>query len=206
MKGVALSPRDGRALRRGAFVAIPVLAFQLVVRPVSATLTAWGDDVVAQRTLLQREQQLLQERASIDSAAVRLQRELHGLAAQLFEEPDEVTATAALATYVGDHAQGAGVLIQHLETRPAQPLGDGLAALEVVIRAESDFEGFLTLLRRMELGEKLVVLPALRIASVSGASPELEQPSVLSLSATLRGFTLSSVSAEREGASAKAGA
>jgi hypothetical protein len=169
-------------------------------------MTAWRDDLVAQRALLQREQQLLQERAYTDSVAVSLQRELHGLAAQLFEEPDEVTATAALASYVGDHAKGAGVLIQHLETRPAQPLGDGLAVLEVVIRAESDFEGFLTLLRRIELGKKLVVLPALRIESVSGTSAELEQPSIVSLSATLRGFTLPSVSAEREGASAKAGA
>jgi hypothetical protein len=185
-----LRDRDRRALRIGAFVAVPLLVVNLAVRPYLRTLAELRERTEAQRELLARELALLARAGEYPRELGRSQGALDALAPRLFAGADEISRTGSLAYYVGERATRNRVLVQRVETRPGEPTGDGLVALRVEVQAMSDLEGILGFLHALESGTKLVRIERLsigtaaRLGSASGASGE----EVLSFIATVTGY------------------
>jgi len=190
MSRLSISARDARALKVGAIAVLPVLAFQLVVRPYSNAMTGRSDELQAERALLARELRVVQERALFDTLEVEAQRVLAETERQLFVGADEVSASAALTRHISDQARLSPVLIQQIETQSALPLEEQLVSIDVVIRGESDLEGILTFLRSLEFGGKLLTIPAIRVEPVTSGEADPDAPTVLGLSATVRGYAL----------------
>jgi type II secretion system (T2SS) protein M len=188
MKWSTMTPRERRTVTIGALVLLPALSYIWVVRPYQASLSDAREQLLTERETLAR------ERAAI--ATARQNPELQHIAdsamrsmrPRLFEGKDDVMASAELAAYVGDVAQGARVWLQDAGTRPAVPAGDGVRTLRVEIRAESDLLGTLMFLQGLERGEKLVRIDRLDIArSVRGDEKDAE---TLSITATIAGFAI----------------
>ena len=188
MKWSTMTPRERRTVIFGALILLPALGYIWVVRPYRAALSDTREQLLTERETLAR------ERAAI--ATARQNPELQHIAdsamrsmrPRLFEGKDDVMASAELAAYVGDVAQGARVWLQDAGTRPAVPAGDGVRTLRVEIRAESDLLGTLMFLQGLERGDKLVRIDRLDIArSVRGDEKDAE---TLSITATIAGFAI----------------
>ena len=187
---MSLADRDKRALRIGLMLAAPILILQFAAKPYVALLARRTDDLAAERGLLARELQVLQERGDYERHHVQALRLLTETEEQLFLSPDEVSASAALTQHVMAHARLAVVQLHQIQTLPVVTLGEEVVAVEVEIRGESDFEGVLTFLHGLEFGEKLVTIPMVRIESVPKDETDDQEPTVLSFTATVRGFSL----------------
>ena len=188
--GITLSSRDRRALRVGALLAAPVLAWNVAVKPYMAALTSARDEVRVQRDLLARELELVATAQRYPAALTRAEGLLSVTASRLFTGPDDVSATAALAHYVSNQARESRVVVQQVETRSSEALGDGVVGLDMALRAEGDLEGIVTLLRRLESGSKFVRVEQIAVEQgnarvIAEASPESE---TLTIAATIRGF------------------
>jgi hypothetical protein len=185
---IALSARDRRALRLGLFVIGPVLAWNLIVRPYTQAMRETTERLQVQRELLSKELQLLGSASQYPKVLSRAERTLDATAARLFSGPDDVSATAALAYYVSDHARKARVLVQQVETRNSEPIGDGIVGLDMGLRAEGDLEGIVALLRKLESGPKLVRIEQLTVEQASSGGDVPSQSETLSIAATIRGY------------------
>lgn len=191
MRAPRLTQRDRRALAFGALVVVPALFFTLGLRPYLRTLEATRQALEVQSDLLRREMELLRESEVYPEVGREAERALRAQTPRLFEEPDALSATGALAAYVRERAREHRVLIQQTESKSARPEGGGLLAVEIEIRAQSDLEGHLSFLHALENGPKLVRVEQLAIdpASRFGFGQARSQE-VLSLSAVVSGYAL----------------
>jgi type II secretory pathway component PulM len=151
-----LAPRDRRALRLGGAVVAAVGLYTLVLAPYGRALAEARSRLTAQRELLARESALLAAAARFPAARAGLRVRLRSQTPRLFEAPDSLTAAAALAQYVAERAEDAGVVVDERDTRVGDPAGEGLATLEATVRGRGDLEGVLLFLRELEHGPKLV--------------------------------------------------
>jgi Type II secretion system (T2SS), protein M len=188
MKWSTMTPRERRTTMIGALVLLPFLLYIWGVRPYRAALSDARDQLATERATLAR------ERAAIATARQNPQLQhiadsaMRAMRPRLFEGKDDVMASAELASYVGDVAQGARVWLQDAGTRPAISAGEGVRTLRVEIRAESDLLGTLMFLQGLERGEKLVRVDRLDISrTVRGDEKDAE---TLSIVATIAGFAI----------------
>lgn len=190
MRGPRLGARDRRALLLGAAVVLPALFFALGVRPYLRTLSDLHGRTEVQRGLLDRELQLL-------AGAKRYPQRLDSIEVVMRDEvprlfgSDEITATAALAEYVGEHAARSRILVQQSETRTPEAVGGDVLALRVELRALGDLQGIMRFLRGLEAGPKLVRVESLAIERMeqygaAGAS----STGALVLTATVEGYAV----------------
>jgi len=188
MKWSTMTPRERRTVMIGALVLLPGLLFIWAVRPYQTALSDARDQLLTERATLARERSAIAtarqnpELQHIADSAMRVMRP------RLFEGKDDVMASAELAAYVGDVAQGARVWLQDAGTRPAVAAGEGVRTLRVEIRAESDLLGTLMFLQGLERGDKLVRVDRLDISrTVRGDEKEAETVSIV---ATIAGFAI----------------
>jgi hypothetical protein len=189
MRWSTMLPRERRTVIVGALVLLPGLLYIWAVRPYQAAMSDARDQLVTERATLARERSAIAtarqnpELQHIADSAMRAMRP------RLFEGKDDVMASAELASYVGDVAQGARVWLQDAGTRPAVPAGEGVRTLRVEIRAESDLLGTLMFLQGLERGDKLVRVDRLDISrTMRGDEKDAE---TLSIVATIAGFAIS---------------
>jgi len=171
-------------------LAAPILVFQFAVKPYAAHLSRRTDDLATQQGLLSRELQVLRQRSVYGAHHGQALRLLKETESQLFLFPDEVTASAALTHHVTELARHAVVQVHQVQTLLVVSLSEELVAVEVEMRGESDFEGVLTLLHGLEFGDKLITIPVIRVESVTQGESDSGAPSVLTFTATIRGFSL----------------
>jgi type II secretory pathway component PulM len=183
----ALTARDRRALIVGLCVLLPAVAW----RPYQAALTDTREKLVTQRDLLARELALLEDLERYPASYRSADSALKRIAPRLFDEPDDVLATARMTSYVAGQALTSRVLLQEAEPRPARRTKDGIRALQVEIRAEGDTEGLLRFLQALERGNRMVTVEELSITRTERAV-ERGRPAVavLSFTATLNGYAL----------------
>jgi hypothetical protein len=190
--GFSLSRRDRRALLAGAAVVLVALAIHAAVRPALESYADTRERIASQRQLLARELGLLAQAPSYGTFFDRSEEALRGSAATLFGGAEEATATARLATYVGEHARLSGLLLEQSEAGAGELLQEGVLALSLQVRVAGDLEGVLALLRRLETGPKLVRVERLlieRSERFAGAANR----EVVVMSARLRGYSMRSV-------------
>jgi len=188
MRWSTMSPRERRTVMIGALVLLPGLLFIYAVRPYQAALSEARDQLETERATLAR------ERAAITTARKNPELQhvadsaMRAMRPRLFEGRDDVMASAELAAYLGDVAEGARVWLQDAGTRPAVAADEGVRTLRVEIRAESDLLGTLMFLQALERGEKLVRVDRLDISrSARGDDKDAE---TLSIVATIAGFAI----------------
>ena len=186
-----LTGRERRTIMLGLCVAIPWLGF-VGSRPYRAALTESREQLATQRDLLARELALLEDLERYPAAYRSADSALTKIAPRLFEETDDVLATARLASYVAGQALSSHVLLQEAESGPTQRTKEGLRVLEAEIRAEGDTEGILRFLQSLERGPKLVTVKKLALSrserSLARGRPVI---GILSLTATVHGYAMS---------------
>jgi hypothetical protein len=189
MKPMTMSRRDRRALFLGAAVLAPALLYIGAVKPFVGALGDARDRLAVEREALGRERALLSLAPGSDSLRTAVDSVVRVHRARLFEARDDGIAGAEFAAYLEQLARRSNVWLQEADARGAKLSPSGVRALTVVIRAESDYEGILTLLRNLETGRKLVRVERMQLAP--GALPnDHESPRALTLRATLVGYAL----------------
>jgi hypothetical protein len=184
----AMNSRDRRALILGLAILGPALGYIWGVKPLFASLNRTRDQIFEQRQLL------AQEMAAVAAAKRNpdLQRladsAMHAMAPRLFEGRDDVMASAELVSHINNVAQSGNVLLQSAATRPTDVV-NGIRALRVEIRGESDLRGILTFLHSIESGEKLLRVDRLDL-SRSMAAVEVDGIEPLAIAATIVGFAI----------------
>lgn len=187
-----LSPRDRRALVLGGLLLVAALGFRFVALPYTRALADVRDRVERERDLLRREGALLADAQAYATRFERSEAVLLREAPRLFSAQDLVAATGALSNYVSDQAIRNRVFVQHSETRPPEVVADGIAKLQVDLRAVGDLEGLLSLLQSLETGAKLVTVERILVtpaAKITAGAPRDEE--VLGIVATVAGYALS---------------
>ena len=186
-----VSPRERRSIVIGLLVVLPALAWIYGIRPYREALADARDEVSTQRDLLARELALLEDAERYPAAYRTADSALLRAAPRLFDEADDVLATARLTSYVAGQALGNRVLLQEAEAQPTQRSSDGIRRLQVEIRAEGDTEGMLRFLNSLERGAKLIVVDRIALTREERSQMKGKPPvGVLVLTATVSGFAL----------------
>jgi hypothetical protein len=202
MKWSAMQPRDRRAVVLGAALLVPALVFIWGVRPYLGALDDARQELAAQRDALAREEAAVS--SARDNPLLRRVADsaMQAMQPRLFEARDDVMASALLASYVGDVAQRSRVWLQDASTRPSTVGKDGVRALQVDIRAESDLRGTLRFLQALARGQKLVRIDRLDVIRAPGSANDPME--TLSITATISGFAIADASGPSGGSDSAA--
>ena len=184
-----MSASDRRALLFGAVIIVPSLFFVFAVKPYRAALADVQQQLSVERDAFAR------ERAAVSASKRNPQMQhaadsaMQAMAPRLFTGPDDVMASAEVATYLGDVARASHVWLQDASTRPATALDGGVRALHVEIRGESDLRGILEFVTTLESGAKFIRVQRLDVSSQPGRA---DQPGAetLALSASIVGYAI----------------
>jgi len=184
-----MSASDRRALMLGALVIVPSLFFVFGVKPYLAALSDVRQQLAVEREAYAR------EAAAVSAAELnpRMQHvadsTMQAMAPRLFGGPDDVMASAEVATWLGGVARASHVWLQDASTRPATALDGGVRALHVEIRGESDLRGILGFVSSLEHGDKFISVQRLDISTQPGRA---DQPGTetLALSASIVGYAI----------------
>ena len=165
-----LSARDRRALAVGCAVVALALLWTYVLTPYMRALADTRARLDAARELLARELELAALAPALAVAAERAAGRLWDVAPRLFAGDGNGLAGAALAEHVRAHARDARV---HLTSvAPVADAGESASTMsspmrprEITLRVagESDLEGLLTLIARLESGDKLARVRGLTV-------------------------------------------
>jgi hypothetical protein len=192
-----LNPRDQRALRWGAFILVPALSYVFAGKPYVRALVEAKEEWHSEQQLLDREQALLNQIPAFDSYLAEANEAFRAEVPRLFLAEDLVVLTAEMGRYVEEAARQSEVLVQQREVADTQSLDGGVLAIRIELRAIGDLEGILGLLHRLETGPKRIHVESLVLdrSEWQGLSGT-DTAGVLTFSATLRGYSLSSESLE----------
>lgn len=186
-----LAPKDRRAVLVGAAILVPVLAFSLAGKPYFHGRAALAEQIHEQEELLRREFALVQSVSSLSGGLTDATRALADARPRLFPARDPLAATAILVSSVSEHARQQGVLIEAIESRPAESLPDGLMAVQVDMHGRGDLEGLLRWLDAIETGPRLLRVEQLSVSRVGSEFPgDSLDAETLSFAAIVRGFLL----------------
>ena len=191
MRLPAAGTRDRRALLIGAAIIAPALLWKVAVAPYLGAVADARARLASERALLERELELLAASALYPAAIERAAALLIEAAPRLFAADNPTVASAELAGYVQEVARSSRVLLTRVEPRPAEPGGTGLVALPLDIEGETDLEGLMTFLRRVESGPRRVRIDDLRIDGLRAAAARPSDGSeTLGFTLTARGYML----------------
>ncbi len=211
MKRIAMGSRDKRAVLLGLAILVPSLAFIWGVKPLRQALAETTDRIATERDALAREQAAVAEATRDPARKAFADSALIAAKSRVFIGANDVAAGASLVSYLGDVAKRTHVWLASATTRPSAPAGragaigtasgvgaaavraaiplpEGVRALRVELRAETDFQGILDFLDAIERGERLVTIERLDIAKTLRAGDEDRE--TLSVTATVVGYSL----------------
>ena len=159
-------------------------------------LAETNDRIVTERDALSREQAAVRDAARNPARQQFADSAMKATASRVFTGANDVAAGASLVTYLGDVARTTHVWLASAATRSAPNAGgrgapvasDGLRALRVELRAESDFQGILHFLDALERGGKVVTVERLDVTRTLRAGDEDRE--TLSMSATVVGYAM----------------
>jgi len=192
MKWATMSLRDRRAVLLGASVLLTALAFIWGVRPYINAIDDARSELTAQRDALAREQAAVTSAKENPRLRQLADSAMQAMRPKLFSGRDDVMASALLASYVGDLAAKARVWLQDANTRPAVLGKDGVRALQVDIRGQSDLRGTMRFLQALQRGSKLIRVDKLDVSRAAGSSDDPME--TLTITATISGFALADAS------------
>lgn len=161
-----LSARDRRALRIGLFLAIPILAWTFVVRPYRAALSDLTARVDAERSLLAREEALLQSADILPVRAGEAAAHAERVERRLVSGANVALVEGKVIDHLESLAQSSRVLLQ--EIRGLQPVradaeSEVVRPIRLAVQGESDLDGVTRLLHSIEESPMLLRIEELSI-------------------------------------------
>lgn len=172
----AMSDRDRRAIKLGALVLVPGLLYVAAVKPYFAALADTRDRVEAERRLLDRELALLQQKNSLPGELSTAKRNAQRAENRLVAAPNVTLAETELTELIEKIGGLSRVLLKEVRNVPT-PRGyvdpEGVQTVRLAIRGESDLEGVLTYLQRIEQSPLLLRIHEL---SLEPAPPPRAEP------------------------------
>jgi type II secretory pathway component PulM len=186
-----LRPRDRRALTIGGWILVTAFVFSFGIQPYRRSRAELRERLVEQRGLLERELAVLETAHGIPAALENAAGELADRRALLLPGHDPLAATAALVGMVGEEARHEGVALEAIESRAAEPAGNGIVAVRIEVRGRADLEALLRWMRALETAQRLVRIDGLTVArSDAGAEPDSADTETLLLAAVIHGYVL----------------
>lgn len=185
-----LSDRDRRAIRLGALVLLPALAWVFAVSPWLEAVESRRSALEARRSLLRAERDLLADRQRYPEAVRAAAAQLQETAPALLDSRSRGVATAGLTQFLEDRAAARRVRLTATEPRPTRRLDASLVAVPLHVEGESDLQGVLSFLESLEEGPKLLQVDGLRIRRRGTTRQGEEEMEVLGFSATVTGYML----------------
>jgi len=162
----SMAQRDRRAVLLGLAVLAPALIYIAAVRPYRAAMDDLRDRIASERALLEREEALIAGKTTLPASAASMQGRAERAALRLVRAANVPLAEAELTGFLQDIAGLSRVLLQDMSgiepRRGEKPAAESVRALRLSVRGESDLEGVLTFLQRVENSPLL-----LRIAELS---------------------------------------
>ena len=161
-----LAPRDRRALLIGLGILLPVGAYVLGVKPYRAALEDVRDRVQAERELLARELELLEAGPGMPERMREVQAEAEVHEERLVRAASGVLAEAALTGLLEASALQSRVLLEEIrggELGRGESPPPGLAVVRLHLRGESDLEGVMNFLDRLEKSPLLLRIRGLAL-------------------------------------------
>jgi hypothetical protein len=165
----SMSARDRRALVIGGGIVAAAVAF--------AALRGGGEPggvrhaIRTEREALARERGLVLQAGAFAHALTAERERLNELSPRLFRGEDALAAASAVEAYVLDAAERSRVAVRQSESRDAGGAGEGITALQVDLRGESDLRGVLSLVRALDSGARLVRVERLAIERTAAGAP-----------------------------------
>jgi hypothetical protein len=190
-----LASRDRRAVLLGAAILVPALLWVAVVRPYRAALEDMRERAAAEQALLARERALI-----ATNAVAGTTYEAERATLRLVSAANVPLAEAEVTTFLQELARLSRVLLQELRgvdprisaaARRAQPdAPQELRVIRLSLRGESDFEGVLTFLQRIESSPLLMRVTELSIEPVreGGRGGERRADGAVTFSLQLEAF------------------
>jgi len=168
-----LTARDRRALRLGLAVFVPVVAWLLVARPYLMAWTDARDRLSAERTLLSREEEVLASATALPIAVADAEFAANRATDRLLRAPNAPLAEARLTEWLEQMAGLSRVLLLRMsaESVDAEEMEPGsLQPIRLAVNGESDLQGVMTFLLRVEESPLLLSVRELLI------EPVIERP------------------------------
>jgi hypothetical protein len=165
----SMSARDRRALLLGGGIVAAAGLF--------AALRGGGEPggvraaIRTERAALARERGLVLQAGAFASALTAERERMNELSPRLVRGEDARAAASAVETYVLDAAERSRVAVRQSESRDAGGAGEGITALQVDLRGESDLRGVLSLVRALDSGARLVRVERLSIERAATGAP-----------------------------------
>jgi hypothetical protein len=167
-----LAPRDRRAVIAGALVLVPALLWVGAVRPYYAAMDGLRQRADAELALLQREQALIAGHGAAGTGSAAADR-AERATLRLVSAANVPLAEAEVTTFLQELARLSRVLLQELRgvdprsagsaRRAAPESPEPLRPIRLVVRGESDLEGVLTFLQRVEQSPLLMRVTGLTV-------------------------------------------
>jgi hypothetical protein len=162
-----LNERDRRAILLGMAVLLPALLYMAAVRPYRAALGEVRERTAAERALLEREEALLAQSETLPGGLGVVQQRAERASLRLVNAANVPLAEAEVTGFLEELAQLSRVLLQDMRgvepRRGERPLPGALRPIRLSIRGESDFEGVVTFLQRLETSPLLLRVVELSI-------------------------------------------
>jgi hypothetical protein len=146
------SPRDRRAVLLGALALLPALLWIAAVRPYRAALEDVRARTAVERALLEREEALIAGAAGT-AGYEAMQETAQRAALRLVSAANVPLAEAQVTGFLEELALLSRVLLQELrgvEPRRGETYDGTLQPIRLSVRGESDLEGVMTFLQRIE--------------------------------------------------------
>lgn len=189
-----LADRDRRAVLLGLAVLVPVLLYVTAVRPYRATLVDLRERAAAEHALLQREEALIAGARTADNTESAHAR-ADNAAMRLVHAPNVPLAEAEVTGMLETLAALSRVLLiemRGVEPPRAREVDDDVASirpLRLSVRGESDLEGVLLFLQRIETNPLLLRVVELSIAPAQQPRGEGAANGVVQFGITVEAYT-----------------
>ncbi|MGH7467663.1 MAG: hypothetical protein ACRENP_06705 [Longimicrobiales bacterium] len=172
----SLSDRDRRAIRIGLLILLPAMGYVAAFKPYRAALLDTRDRVAAERKLLERELALLADKDSLPISLATAHSSVKRAESRLVKAANLTSAENRVTELLEQIAELSRVLLQ--EVRSVAPDRDekspaGMQLLRLAVRGESDLEGVVTYLQRIEQSPLLL---RVRELTIENAPPPRLEP------------------------------
>ena len=146
-----LSRRDRRALVVAAVALVPALLYMAVIKPYHGVLDETREAISLEKRLLERELELLAAKDVLPQRLEQAEAAAQRMSDRLVQAFNAPLAEAQITEHLEELAETSRVLL--IEMRAMAIRGESPAGVEpirLLVRGESDLEGVMTFLRRIE--------------------------------------------------------
>ncbi len=165
----ALSARDRRAVAIGLLMIVPAVSYVTIVKPYRAALLETRERSAAERALLERELALLAAKDKLPQTLVSTRKSVQRAEGRLVKAANTTSAETQVTDMLEQIAALSRVLLSEVRSVPPsrEQVGpQGMLSFRIAVRGESDLEGVVTYLHRIEQNPLMLRITELSLENV----------------------------------------